>query len=125
MENNLGVREIVARQRAAFLLHVDIRELYRKISEFRKLPFRSMSYWDVSEAIRNVIMFDTPLEKIGMIFPQQGRYPAGTRFYRVRSISKDDHQAPFKSMSKVSDCWEPPHRLAASKRQYSAMPSAT
>ena len=43
MENTLDVREIVAQQRAAFLPHVDIRELHRRISEFRCLNFSAMS----------------------------------------------------------------------------------
>ena len=108
MKNTLNVGEIVAQKSAAFLTHVDIRELNQRISEFRILNFGAMSYGEVSEAIRNVILFDTPLGKYGMIFPHRGQYPAGTQFYRVRSIPKDDHVLPLRSMSKVGDCWEPP-----------------
>ena len=111
MEKTDNIRRIVAQQRAAFLPHVDIRDLHRRISEFRKLNFRAMSYGEISEAIRNVIMFDTPLGKCGMLFPQHGQYPTRTQFFRVRSIHKDDHQAPFRSMSNVGDCWEPPSEI--------------
>lgn len=93
---------------AEFLPYVDARELHRRISAFRKLNFRVMSYAEVSDAIRNVIMFDTPKGYRGMLQPVNSQYPAGTKFYRVRVIPKDDHITPLRSMSKVADCWEPP-----------------
>ncbi|MCY3958693.1 MAG: hypothetical protein OXG65_10400 [Chloroflexi bacterium] len=94
--------------RSAFLPHVDALELHRRVSEFRKLNFREMSYQEVSEAIRRVIMFETPLGTHSVLQVNGGNYPAGTKFYRVRRIPKGDHITPLRSMSKVSDCWEPP-----------------
>ena len=38
-------------------------------------------------------------------------YPAGTLFYRVRAIPEDDHIIPLRTISKVSDCWEPPKEI--------------
>lgn len=92
----------------AFLQYVDARELRRRISDFRKLNFRDLSYAEVSQAILDVILFDTPNGKMGIIRPSSASYPTGTRFYRVRAIPEDDHVTPLRSMSKVSDCWEPP-----------------
>ncbi len=96
------------RLNSVFLPYVSARELHRRVSNFRKLNFRDMSYEDVSQAIRRVIMFDTPSGQISVLQPLSGQYPAGTLFYRVRVIPKDDHIAPLRSMSKLSDCWEPP-----------------
>lgn len=94
-----------------FLPYVDARELHRRISAFRNLNFRLMSYAEVSEAILNVIMFDTPKGSRCVLQVLKGRYPAGTKFYRVRSIPRDDHIIPLQSMSKVGDCWEPPQEI--------------
>ena len=91
-----------------FLQYVDAGELHRRISGFRKLNFRSMSYEEVGQAIRDVIIFDTPKGPLGLCHPSSARYPAGTRFYRVRANPKDDHVVPLRTMSKVRDCWEPP-----------------
>ena len=93
---------------AAFLPYVDARELHRRISNFRKLNFRELSYEDVSHAVRDVIMFDTPGGKQAAITWQYSQYSAGTRFYRARIIPKDDRTIPLQSMSTVRDCWEPP-----------------
>ena len=94
-----------------FLPHVDVRSLHRRITQFRKLNFRSMSYGDVSQAIRDVIIFNTPNGPCSVLQVSTGPYPAGTLFYRVRTIPRDDHVTPLRSMSKVSDCWEPPKKL--------------
>lgn len=101
---------------ANFLPHVDARELHRRISRFRTLRFRSMSYADVSQAILDVIMFDTPSGPISVLQASTATYPSGTRFYRVRSIPEDDHTTPFRSMSKTGDCWEPPGELVGMGR---------
>ena len=91
-----------------FLQCVDARELHRRISEFRRLSFCSMSYEDVHQAVLDVIMFDTPNGALAVVQPSSAQYSAGTRFYRVRAIPKDDHVLPLRSMSKIRDCWEPP-----------------
>ena len=101
---------------AGFLSYVDARELHRRISEFRKLNFRALSYGEVSEAICKVILFGTPKGSQCVLQWLRSRYPAGTMFYRVRVIPKDDHITPLRSMSKVSDCWEPPGELVKTGR---------
>lgn len=99
-----------------FLPYVDVRELHKRISQFRKLRFRTMSYEEVGQAIRNVIMFDTPNGPCSVLQVLTGSYPAGTSFYRVRDIPEDDHVPPLRSMSKIGDCWEPPRGLVRAGR---------
>ncbi|WP_223532038.1 hypothetical protein [Pseudomonas sp. BF-R-30] len=70
-----------------------------------------MSYSDIREAIIKVICFETPTGKRTMLRPISAHYPAGTLFYRVRKIPIDDTNLPLKSMSKESDCWEPPSHI--------------
>ena len=101
---------------AEFLPHVDPRELHRRISAFRKLNFRAMSYGEVSESVSKVIMFNTANGSSCVIQSRNSLYPAGTMFYRVRAIPKDDHIIPLRSMSKVSDCWEPPREIVKAGR---------
>ena len=101
---------------AGFLPHVDARELHRRISRFRKLRFQSMSYADVSQAILDVIMFDTPSGRRSVLQPSIAKYASGTKFYRVRSMPEDDHILPLRSMSKTADCWEPPRELVGMGR---------
>lgn len=67
-----------------------------------------MTYQDVQAAVSNVINFDTPYGNICILTPSNANYPAGTRFYRVRTLPENDRNLPLKNMSKVSDCWEPP-----------------
>ena len=100
----------------AFLQCVDARELHRRISGFRGRNFGSMSYKEVAQAILDVIMFDTPNGSMALVQPRSARYPAGTRFYRVRAIPQDDQVTPLRSMSKVGDCWEPPAQKAPTGR---------
>lgn len=97
--------------RSEFLPYVDARELHRRISAFRKLNFRVMSEAEVFEAIGDVIMFDTPRGPMCVLQPRSSQYPAGTMFYRVRVIPKEDHVTPLRSMSTVGDCWEPPGEI--------------
>ena len=94
------------------LQYIDLLELQGKIDKFRKLNFRNLSYHEIHKAVHDVILCDTPRGKL-CILPISGclSYPTGTRFYRVRSIQKDDKKLPLKSMSKISDCWEPPKEI--------------
>lgn len=91
-----------------FLDHVNLAELHSKINKFRDLDFKNMSYQDVKKAISKVISFDTPQGCRSVLTPALVPYSKGTRFYRVRTIPAGDRTVPLKSMSKVSDCWEPP-----------------
>ncbi|ENM2847099.1 hypothetical protein ACPDXS_003506 [Vibrio cholerae] len=94
-----------------FLDHVNLAELHSKIGQFRDLDFKSMSYQDVQKAVSRVISFDTPEGNRALLTPAMASYPKGTRFYRVRNIPANDRNLPLKSMSKVSDCWEPPQSV--------------
>lgn len=101
---------------AGFLRHVNTRELHSRISRFRKLRFQSMSRADISQAILDVIMFDTPSGPRCVLQPSTATYRSGTKFYRVRAIPEDDHTIPLRSMSKTADCWEPPRQVVAMGR---------
>jgi hypothetical protein len=95
---------------------VDIGHLHDKVSKFRDLDFKRMSYKDVQSAISDVITFNTPQGVVSVLMPMNANYPAGTRFYRVRTLPADDRNLPLRTMSKVSDCWEPPENIVSAGR---------
>ncbi|ENO3976828.1 hypothetical protein ACBI01_000917 [Aeromonas veronii] len=99
-----------------FLKHVDVSHLHDKIGRFRDLDFKRMSYQEVQKAIADVITFSTPQGAISVLMPMNASYPAGTRFYRVRTLPDDDRRIPLRTMSKVSDCWEPPEHIVRAGR---------
>ncbi|MDX1721601.1 MAG: hypothetical protein R3355_00670 [Pseudomonas sp.] len=99
-----------------FLRYVDLSELHDKICQFRELDFKKLSYQEVQNEISNVITFNTPHGNIAVLTPGSGSYPAGTRFYRVRSIDESDRNIPLKSMNKICDCWEPPSSIVSAGR---------
>jgi hypothetical protein len=99
-----------------FLKYVDIGHLHDKVSKFRDLDFKRMSYKDVQSAISDVITFNTPQGVVSVLMPMNANYPAGTRFYRVRTLPADDRNLPLRTMSKVSDCWEPPENIVSAGR---------
>ncbi|ENZ8140828.1 TPA: hypothetical protein ACU94I_001050 [Klebsiella aerogenes] len=99
-----------------FLKHIDTSHLHEKISKFRDLDFKRMSYQEVQSAINKVITFNTPQGNICVLTPMSASYPAGTRFYRVRSLPEDDKILPLHTMSKVVDCWEPPEHVVQAGR---------
>lgn len=99
-----------------FLKYVDAAHLHDKIGKFRDLDFKRMSYQEVQKAIADVITFSTPHGNISVLMPMNANYPAGTRFYRVRALPKDDRKIPLQTMSKVSDCWEPPEHIVKAGR---------
>lgn len=99
-----------------FLKHVDTSQLHEKICRFRDLDFKRMSYQEVQSAISKVITFNTPQGNICVLTPISASYPAGTRFYRVRSLPEDDKIPPLRTMSKVVDCWEPPEHVVQAGR---------
>lgn len=75
-----------------------------------------MSYQEVQSAIADVITFSTPHGVISVLMPMNANYPAGTRFYRVRTLPDDDRKIPLRTMSKISDCWEPPENIVIAGR---------
>ncbi|MDX5407580.1 MAG: hypothetical protein LPK11_11165 [Chromatiaceae bacterium] len=99
-----------------FLKHVDAAHLHDKICRFRDLDFKCMSYQEVQSAVMDVIVFDTPQGSRSILTPMNASYPAGTRFYRVRALPEDDRHLPLRTMSKVTDCWEPPESVVRAGR---------
>lgn len=99
-----------------FLKYVDISDLHEKICNFRELNFKKLNYRDVQNEVSKVISFDTPKGNQVFLIPTNATYPAGTRFYRVRNIVEGDTTLPLKSMSTISDCWEPPKKYVKSGR---------
>ncbi|WP_081365831.1 hypothetical protein [Alteromonas mediterranea] len=99
-----------------FLKHVDASHLHDKIGKFRDLDFKRMSYQEIQKAIADVITFNTPYGNISVLMRMNASYPAGTRFYRVRTLPENDRKIPLQTMSKVSDCWEPPEYIVKAGR---------
>ncbi len=99
-----------------FLKHVDASHLHDKIDKFRDLDFKRMSYQEIQKAIADVITFSTPHGNISVLMPMNASYPVGTRFYRVRALPENDRKIPFQTMSRVSDCWEPPEHIVKAGR---------
>ncbi len=99
-----------------FLKYVDISELHDKICAFRELDFKKLDYQEVQNEIAKVISFETPSGSCSHLTPVCASYPSGTRFYRVRNIVEGDTRLPLKSMSTVSDCWEPPSQVVKAGR---------
>ncbi len=99
-----------------FLKHVDINELHDKISNFRDLDFKNLSYADIQKEIMTVITFKTPKGDMCVLSPISSNYPSGTKFYRVRAIPEEKKILPLDSMKLISDCWEPPKEIVKAGR---------
>jgi len=94
-----------------FLNHVELLELQSKINNFRNLDFQKMSYEDIKKSIDKVLTFDTQHGAMTVLYRGMRSYSKGTRFYRVRKLPVSDRIIPLKSISTVSDCWEPPQSV--------------
>lgn len=99
-----------------FLNHVNIFELQNKISHFRDLDFQKISNQELQSEILKVISFNTPQGAHCVLKPMVTEYPEGTLFYRVRTLQEDNQEPPFKAMSTVADCWEPPESITQAGR---------
>lgn len=95
---------------------VDLHELHTKISAFRQLPIRKISREELCREISNVLCFDTPSGKAAVLTPGGGSYPAGTRFYRVRTLKPDDTKIPLRDMRVEADAWNPPAHIVGQGR---------
>jgi hypothetical protein len=107
-----------ANQRIAFeqrlkehLSYVDAGKLLDKIRAFRLLPIKSMPKHKISEEISKVLCFDTPSGSTAILTPAMMSYPKGTKFYRVRTLDKDDTKFPLRGMRTESDAWSPPSQF--------------
>lgn len=94
-----------------FLKYVDINELHDKISHFRDLDFKTLSYDDIRKELLTVITFKTPKGVRSILTPISNSFPSGTKFYRVRTIPEEEKTLPLESMKFISDCWEPPKQI--------------
>lgn len=96
--------------------YVSLHKLHDKISSFRQLPIKRLSREQLCNEISNVLCFETPNGKSAVLTPAVGSYPAGTRFFRVRSLERDDTKFPLKDMRLVSDAWNPPAHVVRQGR---------
>jgi len=95
-----------------YLALVNVFELLEKISKFRNLNFRKMTYQDISKAILNVLSIDKNGIKKSCLFKSFGIYNKGTKFFRVRTLSTEDHCIPLKDIKIPKDVWNPPQSIA-------------
>lgn len=73
-----------------------------RIAKFREQAVKGLSEKECVKAIStifgNVYSFPTEMR----------RYPADTTFHRVRIIPEDDTEFPLRTISNLTDAWEPP-----------------
>lgn len=94
------LRELLAR--------ITIEEIISKIEFYRKLNFKTIEDQKLFEEIANVLMIGNGIHKKAILFRRTPSYPEGTKFYRVRKLSAEDHYLPLKDMSFEKDAWNPP-----------------
>lgn len=96
--------------------YVGLHELHDKISAFRRLPINRLSREELCKEISDVLCFETPNGQCAVLTPAGGSYPAGTRFFRVRSLEPDDTKFPLRDMRIESDAWNPPTHVVRQGR---------
>lgn len=98
-----------------YLRRLDAYELHQRISKFRNLSFKDMSYEDISREISNVLSVKDINGIIYFsLFPQSGKYKQKTRFYRVREIN-DTIKYPDQFL-KEDSIWSVPASIATIQR---------
>lgn len=102
MDPNQAKESLIATQKA-LLDKLSEREIMRRINRFRDLPFRTMSYEEIEDAIGKVLQIEGPHSgEPQWILPwRTGNYPAGYFFYRVRKGF----------ICRISDCLAPPAEI--------------
>lgn len=98
------------------LSFVDAGKLIDKIRAFRTLPIKTMSKRQIADEISKVLCFETPRGLSAMLTPSMVSYPRGTRFYRVRTLAKDDTTIPLRGMRIEGDAWNPPAQFVKAGR---------
>ncbi len=91
-----------------FLSHVTLTEILNKIEHFQKIDWKTISDNDLMHEILNVISVKVNGINRAMLIPRFGKYPSGTRFYRVRKINDEDFRIPCDTIKKEQDVWNPP-----------------
>lgn len=77
-------------------------EIMERIRAFKKLPIANLSDRDLRDELYKTILINEKFQYI----VNQGVYPAGTRFYRVRELS--GCTVPFAELTDTSGFWYPP-----------------
>lgn len=93
--------EDVLEMKKSLLDSISVMEILDRIRNFRRLPFRYMTFEAIARELDHVINYPDPLSgKPTSVFHfHVGEYPVGYHFYRVRK------EHPLKT---VADCWCPP-----------------
>lgn len=86
----------------AFLRSIDPLTVVDKINRFRALNIREMSEQEVFSAINDTLCINGRF----VYFTNNGIYPDGTVFYRVRRLT--GAKVPFPELKAIGDLWEPP-----------------
>lgn len=97
------VREI-----KSFLSQIDINKIIKKIETLKKINVNRYNDSELLKEIGNTISIKIGETNHFIILPLLGYYKPKTRFYRVRTINKDDSQIPLKAMTYEQDAWNPP-----------------
>lgn len=109
-------RKALEQQLKEHLSFVDAGKLNDKIRAFRTLPIKTMSKRQIAEEVSKVLCFETPRGLCAMLTPSMVSYPRGTRFYRVRTLDKDDTTIPLRGMRTEGDAWNPPAQFVKAGR---------
>lgn len=93
-----------------FLSKISIEDIEKKRESFYLLNFKKMSDEELFNAIMNTISFDIDGSgtQQSMLLPRGSTYPIGTRFFKIRSLTAEDHYIPLLAMSKEQDAWNAP-----------------
>lgn len=91
-----------------YISSIDLLNLHDKITKFRMLDFKRMSYSELSKAILTVLCVNTNGAESACLLKSYSQYSKGTRFYRVRKLDVDDHFIPLREVKSPKDVWNPP-----------------
>lgn len=96
-----------------FLTSATASELTDRISDFRRLNFRRMTSAEISQALHKVLLGGKNHAAVPVKF---GKFPSGTRFFRVRKPERSGTSLPMDCLVSKRDAWEPPARIVRANR---------
>jgi hypothetical protein len=88
------------------------------------MDFKKLNYSDISHEISKVLCVNKNGVENAVLLRSTAVYPKGTRFYRVRTLSSDDHYIPLKEITSQKDIWNPPKEvvgLGRLNREYESL----
>ena len=96
-----GGRDAMLEMMKRLLDSISVMEVLDRIRNFRRLPFRYMTFAAIAEELEHVINYPDPSsgKPASVFFWGTTEYPMGYHFFRVR---------PEHPLETVSDCWCPP-----------------